>query len=95
MDPYDQELLDKRIRGGLPPRARRRVLDYIAAHLDQKITNDALAQIAGLSTAYFCTVFKQTEGVIGADGDGGRGHHSGHEQCAVATRQGRRQAGHA
>jgi AraC-like DNA-binding protein len=32
---------------------RRRVHDYIAAHLDQKIINDALAQIAGLSTAHF------------------------------------------
>jgi hypothetical protein len=50
-------------RGGLPPCVRRRVHDYIAAHLDQKITNDALAQIAGLSTAHFCTAFKQTEGV--------------------------------
>jgi AraC family transcriptional regulator len=50
-------------RGGLPPWARRRVSDYIASHLDQKLTNAALAQIAGLSTAHFCTVFKQTEGV--------------------------------
>ena len=50
-------------RGGLPPYVRRRVHDYIAAHLDQKITNDALAQIAGLSTAHFCAVFKQTEGM--------------------------------
>ena len=50
-------------RGGLPPCVRRRVHDYIAAHLDQKITNDTLAQIAGLSTAYFCAVFKQTEGM--------------------------------
>ncbi|MFZ2077396.1 MAG: AraC family transcriptional regulator [Xanthobacteraceae bacterium] len=49
--------------GGLPPCARRRVHDYIAAHLDQKITNDALAQIAVLSTAHFYTVFKQTEGM--------------------------------
>ena len=50
-------------RGGLPPCVRRRVHDYIATHLDQKITNDALAQIAGLSTAHFCAVFKQTEGM--------------------------------
>jgi AraC-like DNA-binding protein len=50
-------------RGGLPPCVQRRVRDHIAAHLDQKITNDALAQIAGLSTAHFCTVFKQTEGM--------------------------------
>ena len=39
-------------RGGLPPYVRRRVHDYIAAH-----------QIAGLSTAHFCAVFKQTEGM--------------------------------
>ena len=63
MDRRDQEILNKQIRGGLPPRARRRVHDYIAAHLNQKITNDALAQIAGLSTAHFFTVFKQTEGM--------------------------------
>jgi AraC-like DNA-binding protein len=46
-------------RGGLTPCVRRRVHDYIATHLDQKITNDALAQIAGLSTAHFYAVFKQ------------------------------------
>jgi len=50
-------------RGGLPPCVRRRVHDYIAAHLDQKITNYALAQVAGLATAHFCAVFKQTEGM--------------------------------
>jgi AraC-like DNA-binding protein len=50
-------------RGGLAPCVRRRVHDYIAAHLDQKITNDTLAQIAGLSAAYFYAVFKQTEGM--------------------------------
>src|SRR6516162_2354303 len=63
MNPRDRELLDKQTRGGLPPCARRRVHDYIVTHLDQKITNDTLAQIAGLSTAHFCTVFKQTEGM--------------------------------
>jgi AraC family transcriptional regulator len=35
-------------RGGLSPCVRRRVHDYIAAHLDQKITNGALAQISGI-----------------------------------------------
>ena len=51
------------VRGGLPLRVRRRVHDYIATHLDQKITNDVLARIAGLSTAHFCAVFKQAEGM--------------------------------
>jgi transcriptional regulator GlxA family with amidase domain len=50
-------------RGGLPPRARRRVRDYIAAHLNEKITNTALAEVAGLSTCHFARVFKQTEGM--------------------------------
>ena len=34
---------DSWARGGLPPRALQRVRDYIAAHLDGNITNDALA----------------------------------------------------
>ena len=63
MDRRDRDLLDKQIRGGLPPRMRRRVHDYITAHLDQKITNAALAQIVGLSTTHLCKVFKQTEGM--------------------------------
>jgi len=57
------EIAVRYARGGLPPCTRRRIHDYIAAHLDQKITNDALAQIAGLSTAHFCAAFRQTEGM--------------------------------
>ena len=49
--------------GGLRPCARRRLHDFIASHLDQKLTNAALAQIAGLSTGYFYMAFKQTEGM--------------------------------
>jgi len=63
MNRRDRELLDKQTRGGMPPCALRRVHDYIAAHVDQKITNGTLARIAGLSTAHFCKVFRQTEGV--------------------------------
>jgi transcriptional regulator GlxA family with amidase domain len=50
-------------RGGLPPRARRRVHEYIVTHLNEKIANDALAQVAGLSVWHFARVFKQTEGI--------------------------------
>ena len=50
-------------RGGVPPCRRRRVHDYVAAHLDQKIANDTLAQIAGLSTRHFYTAFKEAEGI--------------------------------
>jgi hypothetical protein len=53
-------------RGRLPPRARRRVQDYITAHLGQTITNDALAEVAGLSVCHFARVFKQTEGYVAA-----------------------------
>ena len=59
----EAQIAVRNARGGLPPCVRRRIHDYIAAHLDQKITNDALAHIAGLSTAHFCAVFKQTEGM--------------------------------
>jgi hypothetical protein len=38
-----------RIRGGLPPRALRRVREYIEAHLGETISIDALAGIVGLS----------------------------------------------
>ena len=49
--------------GRLPPRTRRRVQDYIMVHLNQRITNDALAAVAGLSVCHFTRVFKQTEGI--------------------------------
>jgi AraC-like DNA-binding protein len=51
------------VRGGLPPRAMRRVHDYIVAHLEQKISNDALAEVAELCTCHFARAFKQSEGV--------------------------------
>jgi transcriptional regulator GlxA family with amidase domain len=50
-------------RGGLPPRALQRVREYIAAHLEHKISNDVLAEIAGLSTCHFARAFKQSEGM--------------------------------
>jgi AraC family transcriptional regulator len=51
------------VRCGLPPRAKRRVLEYIVTHLNENITNDALAEVAGLSVCHFTRVFKQTEGM--------------------------------
>jgi AraC-like DNA-binding protein len=50
-------------RGGLPPRALRRVRDYILAHLTEKISNHTLAELAGLSVCYFGRAFKQSAGV--------------------------------
>jgi transcriptional regulator GlxA family with amidase domain len=53
----------QRVRCGLPPRAKGRVLEYIVTHLNENITNDALAEVAGLSVCHFARMFKQTVGV--------------------------------
>jgi AraC-like DNA-binding protein len=50
-------------RGGLPPRVLRRVREYIAAHLQQTISIQMLADVAGLSMFHFARTFKQSEGV--------------------------------
>jgi len=50
-------------RGGLPPRAFRRVREYILAHLAEDISNRMLAELAGLSAYYFARAFKQSAGV--------------------------------
>ena len=56
-----------RIRGGLPPRALRRVREYIEAHLEETISIDALAGIVGLSKYHFARAFKQSEGLTPHD----------------------------
>src|SRR5262245_23208562 len=55
------------IRGGLPPRALRRVREFIAAHLEQTISIQALATTAGLSMYHFARAFKQSAGVTPHD----------------------------
>src|SRR5262245_41765909 len=55
--------LHPRLRGGLPPRARQRVREYIDAHLENNISLEVLASIAGLSVSRFARAFKQSEGV--------------------------------
>jgi AraC family transcriptional regulator len=50
-------------RGGLPPRALRRVREYVMAHLEESISVQALAAIVGLSRFHFARAFKQSEGV--------------------------------
>jgi AraC-like DNA-binding protein/PAS domain-containing protein len=50
-------------RGGLSPAVTRRVCDYIAGHLDEKIRLDGLATLAGLSTDHFARAFHQSVGV--------------------------------
>jgi len=50
-------------RGGLSPKTLRRVQDHIAANLGQKVTNQALAQVAKLSPSHFARAFKDSQGV--------------------------------
>ena len=51
-----------RIRGGLAPAVRRRVLELMDAHPDAHLTIDALARVAGLSPAHFARAFKESIG---------------------------------
>src|SRR5262249_2375844 len=50
------------VRGGLPPRAFRRVREYVLDHLADDISNPVLAELAGLSVCYFVRTFKQSAG---------------------------------
>jgi AraC family transcriptional regulator len=49
-------------RGGLPTYRLRRVLDYIAAHLDRDLRLSDLASVSGLSPHYFAELFRQRTG---------------------------------
>jgi AraC-like DNA-binding protein len=51
------------MRGGLPPRTLKQVYDYVEAHLEDNISLDALAAIAGLSLFHFARAFKESEGL--------------------------------
>ena len=59
--PADESLAPS--RGGLPPVLTQRICEYIESHLDQKITLEALAAIAGFSTHHFARAFHQSVGV--------------------------------
>jgi AraC-like DNA-binding protein len=52
-----------RHRGGLPPALTHRVCEYIDSHLEEKISLDALAAMAGLSVDYFAHAFRQSVGL--------------------------------
>ena len=49
-------------RGGLSPALTHRICEYVESHLDEKITLDALASMAGLSAHHFARAFRQTVG---------------------------------
>jgi len=52
-----------RTRGGLPPRALRRVREYVETHLEGNIRIQMLAELVGLSVFHFARAFKQSEGL--------------------------------
>ena len=49
-------------RGGLSPRAMRRVREYVDAHLAEAVSLHDLAAVAELSTFHFARAFRQTTG---------------------------------
>ena len=51
------------VRGGLPPQTLRQVHEYIEAHLEDNMSDDVLAAMAGLSLCHFVRAFKESEGV--------------------------------
>jgi AraC family transcriptional regulator len=51
-----------RIRGGLAPAVRRRVLELMDAQPDAHLSIDSLARVAGLSPAHFARAFKESVG---------------------------------
>jgi AraC-like DNA-binding protein/PAS domain-containing protein len=59
--PADESLAPS--RGGLPPVLTQRICEYIQSHLDQKVTLEALAALAGLSTHHFARAFHQSVGM--------------------------------
>lgn len=49
-------------RGGLAPAVRRRIMDYVDAHLAEALTLDQLAGVAALSTYHFARMFRASFG---------------------------------
>jgi AraC-like DNA-binding protein len=50
-------------RGGLSPALAHRICEYVQSHLDEKISLEALASMAGLSAHHFARAFRQTVGM--------------------------------
>jgi AraC family transcriptional regulator len=59
--------LRPQFRGGLSPGVLRRIRGYIEAHLENNVSLEVLAGVAGLSMSYFARAFKQSEGVTPRD----------------------------
>jgi AraC family transcriptional regulator len=50
-------------RGGMPRVRLNRVLDYVNQNFARELRLSELAQVAGMSPAYFCELFKQSTGL--------------------------------
>jgi AraC family transcriptional regulator len=56
--------IDSPIRhSGMSPNRLNKVLEYVAAGLEEQLRLDAMAQVAGISPYYFCREFKKTMGI--------------------------------
>ncbi len=55
---------DRLVSGGLSPWQLRRVIDFIASHLDGDPTIAELARECAMSPGYFSRAFRQTTGII-------------------------------
>jgi len=58
-----REFKAEAIRGGLSPRVKSRVIDYMQANIDQDIKLEQLAGEACMSTYHFSHMFKQSMGL--------------------------------
>ena len=54
--------LTKHVRGGLRPGTVRRLRSYVDEHLNERVSVEVLANIAGLSLFHFMRAFKQSMG---------------------------------
>lgn len=54
--------LEFKVRGGLSPRVKRRVFEFVEANLDQPLTIEELASVADLSAYHFARMFRQSVG---------------------------------
>lgn len=57
------EVADSRKRRALSARAAARVIDYIEAHLDERLSLDRLAALVELSVPHFNVLFRETMGM--------------------------------
>ena len=50
-------------KGGLSSPQRQRITEYVEAHLDESLSLERLARVAGLSASHFKTLFKRSMGL--------------------------------